>query len=161
MADGAPVEPPKVQVEALKAFSRDVELAVLTKAKGYGSRPVSVVELRGWIDRALASNTDDALRPLETTELVPNVPSGSRKKFFAALQERVQRRIAELEGGAEPKESVKEWLLAQVGQSGQGVVVVPAVGPKAGDARKANLDELNRWLHGEAFSGDFVRNDKY
>lgn len=145
MADALPPEPAKVQLEALKAFTADLELSVRARAKGYGSRPVEVAELRAWIDAALASNTDAAMRPKEGLIDAPHLSGSANRAVLGKLLEKVRARVGELESGrVEPDENVKDWLLSQLGDAAQGKVMVPGI--KSGPTRVASLDEVKEWL---------------
>jgi hypothetical protein len=153
MADALPPEPAKVQIETLKAFSADLELSVRKVAKGYGTRPVAVSELKKWLDDALASNTDAAIRPRESGTEAPYLTGPVNREVLGKVLAKVKARVTELEGGkVEPKEPVKQWLVAQLSDAAGSKVMVP--GLKGGDTRPASVAEVKSWLGGEAFKLD-------
>lgn len=146
MADALPPETAKVQIETLKAFSQDIEISVRSKAKGYGTKPVEIAELRKWIDLALASNTDGALRPKEGLADVPHMNFKNEREVLLKVQERINVRIGSLEAGNEFKESAKEFILDELAKASEGKVTVPAT--KSGGVRTASLEEVKSWLAG-------------
>jgi hypothetical protein len=132
-------------VQTLKAFSADLELSVRRAAKGYGSRPVELADLRKWLDDALASNTDEPMRPREGTSSQPHLTASNNRFTLGKLLERVKARVTELESGkAEPKESVKTWLVTQLGDVSTGRVSVADA--KSGSVRQASSEEIKSWL---------------
>lgn len=147
MADALPPETPQVQVEKLKSFTRDLELSVRTKAKGYGARAVSTEELRRWIDAALESATDDAIRPKESSASAgtPYFVPSARTKLFTGLKERVAARIAELESGqVTPTVSTRDWVVDQTLELAKASAQV--LDAKSGAVAPADPAELERWL---------------
>ncbi|MBL8910811.1 MAG: hypothetical protein JNM17_08935 [Archangium sp.] len=146
MADALPPETAKVQIETLKAFSQDIELSMRSKAKAYDIKPVEIVELRAWIDLALASNTDGAVRPKEGLADVPHLNWNNEHKLLEKLKERVNVRIGSLEAGNEFKETAKEFIVSELAKVSEGLVTVPAT--KSGGVRVASVEEVKSWLAG-------------
>lgn len=153
MADALPPETAKVQIETLKAFRADLELSVRSVAKGYGSKPVYLAELRVWLNDALASNTDAARRPREGAANAPYVTGPVNREVLGKVLTKVKTRIADLEGGKlEPKEPVKQWLTAQLVDASATKVLVPDT--KGGGARVATVEEVRGWLTGAPWVDD-------
>lgn len=147
MADALPPETAKVQIETLKAFSADLELSVRKVAKGYGTRPVKISELRKWLDDALASNTDAAIRPRESGADAPYMTAPVNREVLNTVLAKVMTRITELEGSkVEPKEPVKQWLITQLADASGQKALVPDM--KGGGARAASAAEVKQWLAG-------------
>lgn len=153
MADALPPETAKSHLESLRAFTADLELSVRKVAKGYGTRPVQVSELKKWLDDALVSNTDAAIRPREGATDAPYLTANVSRDVLSKLLTKVKARVTELEGGkVEPKEPVKQWLATQLADAAGTKVMVP--GMKGGDTRPASVAEVREWLGGAAFAGD-------
>ena len=143
MADALPDS--QAQLESLRAFTKDLELSVRTSAKGYGSKAVQLPELRRWLDAALASNSDDALRPEERWSDGAYVVGAARKKVMQGLLDRVKERVAALEArSVEAKETSRDWLITQLTELATGVAQVPEA--KGGGTHAASVDEVKAWL---------------
>ncbi|MFT3712712.1 MAG: hypothetical protein QM817_34105 [Archangium sp.] len=150
MADALPPETAKQQIESLKAFTADLELSVRKVAKGYGTRPVQVSELKKWLDDALVSNTDAAIRPREGMTNAPYLTGNVNRDVLSKLLTQVKARVTELESGkVEPKEPVKQWLVTQLSDAAASKVMVP--GMKGGDTRPASAEEVKGWLGGKSW----------
>lgn len=147
MADAAPPDAPQVQLEALRAFTRDLELAVRTEAKGYGTRPVSAAELHRWLEAALASNADEAQRPQEGIEGLEDgtlfLSAQYRQTLLKQLLARVNARVKKLEKQQlVPKEPTLTWARAQLDELAKGRWNYV----KSGDVARAIPAELLQWL---------------
>lgn len=147
MADAAPPDAPQVQLEALRAFTKDLELAVRTEAKGYATKPVSAAELHRWLEAALASNVDEAQRPQEGIEGLEDgtlfLYAQYRQTVLKKLLARVTARVKKLEKQQlVPKDSTLAWARAQLDDLAKGHWDYV----KSGDVSRAIPAELLQWV---------------
>lgn len=117
MADAAAPETPQVHIERLRSFTRDLELSIRLEAKGYETRVVTMEEVRRWLDAALASPTDEAIRPIaipeEEVNGVPSIGYFSRSIVLGRLRDRVAQRADELAKNPrlKPQMNAHDWVV--------------------------------------------------
>jgi len=138
--------PPQAQIETLKSFKRDIQMSVRTAAKGIGTQPVRLEELRVWLKEALVSPTDPP-RPVaegmgDGTEVW--LSGADKKAALAKLDEKIDARIKALEAGKGDAVSTEAWAVKELAALVEKKAKISDA--KSGATRVARTDEIQAWL---------------